>query len=341
MKTRYRLYRRKGTFYSWDNDTGKRESLQTKNRKDATALLATKNEAHQQPALSLQKARIYLLESDPALIKRTWQHVMDEITRTKTGPTLERYQMAFQDAAFDSIRTVPLLQTRGEHLLDVLDTGTVSTNVFLRRIHNFALAMDWLPNAVLPKKQWPAVKHKDKRAVTFDEYQRIVAREHNPEWKAFYQLLWHVGGSQTDVATLQADDIDWTDQTVAFSRRKTSTPVLFHFGDEAAQLLRTLPKHGSLFPRISQMHEKHRAKQFAKRIDTLGIFGISLHSFRYSWAERAKCAGYPERFAQQALGHGSKAVARAYAKKAQMKLPSLEEYERKIVSVAFDNSKVV
>jgi len=47
--------------------------------------------------------------------------------------------------------------------------------------------------------------------------------------------------------------------------------------------------------------------------------------------ERAKTCGYPERFAQEALGHNSIAVHRAYAKKAKVKLPSLEEYERKIV----------
>ena len=47
-----------------------------------------------------------------------------------------------------------------------------------------------------------------------------------------------------------------------------------------------------------------------------------------AWAERAKVAGYPERFAQLALGHNSKAVHRAYAKKAQVTLPPLEEYER-------------
>jgi len=33
----------------------------------------------------------------------------------------------------------------------------------------------------------------------------------------------------------------------------------------------------------------------------------------------------------QALGHSSKAVHRAYAKNAHVKLPSLEDYERKIV----------
>jgi hypothetical protein len=38
-------------------------------------------------------------------------------------------------------------------------------------------------------------------------------------------------------------------------------------------------------------------------------------------------AGYPERFAQEALGHNSKAVHRAYAKRALMKIPSLEQYE--------------
>ena len=45
-------------------------------------------------------------------------------------------------------------------------------------------------------------------------------------------------------------------------------------------------------------------------------------------AERAKIAGYPERFAQEALGHNNKAVHRAYARKAKVELPSLGEYER-------------
>jgi hypothetical protein len=39
--------------------------------------------------------------------------------------------------------------------------------------------------------------------------------------------------------------------------------------------------------------------------------------------------GYPEHFAQEALGHNSIAVHRAYAKRARVKIPSLDEYERK------------
>ncbi|MGE3310922.1 MAG: hypothetical protein AB7O66_13210, partial [Limisphaerales bacterium] len=75
----------------------------------------------------------------------------------------------------------------------------------------------------------------------------------------------------------------------------------------------------------------------------LGIRGVSLHSYRYAWAERAKTAGYPECFAQEALGHNSKAVHRAYARNAQVTLPSLEEFEargeeRKVVPVGFGQS---
>lgn len=61
---------------------------------------------------------------------------------------------------------------------------------------------------------------------------------------------------------------------------------------------------------------------------------MTLHSYRYAWAERAIVAGYPERFAQLALGHNSKAVHRAYAKRAQVTLPPLEDYERNMAAAA-------
>jgi hypothetical protein len=40
-----------------------------------------------------------------------------------------------------------------------------------------------------------------------------------------------------------------------------------------------------------------------------------------------KC-GYPERFAQQALGHNSKAVHYAYSKHAEVTVPSLDDWEK-------------
>ena len=76
------------------------------------------------------------------------------------------------------------------------------------------------------------------------------------------------------------------------------------------------------------MRAGDRATEFKQRCVGLGIQGVSLHSYRYAWAERAKKAGYPERFAQEALGHNSKAIHRAYARRAQVELPPLSEFER-------------
>jgi hypothetical protein len=81
-----------------------------------------------------------------------------------------------------------------------------------------------------------------------------------------------------------------------------------------------------LFPHWSKIRSNDRAARFGILCKSLGISGITLHSYRYAWAERAKVAGYPERFAQEALGHKSAAVHRAYAKKARVELPPLEDY---------------
>lgn len=56
-----------------------------------------------------------------------------------------------KDKAFNLIRDLPILETHSAHFLKVLEFGPVSTNVYLRRIHNFALDMNWLPWSILPK----------------------------------------------------------------------------------------------------------------------------------------------------------------------------------------------
>jgi integrase len=254
---------------------------------------------------------------------------MDAIFKAKKGATQSRWHWSIKSKPFDFIRQQTVLGTTAQHFLRVLENGTVSTNVYLRRLHNFALDMNWLPCPIIPKRRWPAVHYKTWRAVTKEEHERIIEREKNPEINAFYQLCWHLGGSQSDMATLKAEDIDWQAGTISFSRKKTGTPVIIFLGEEVKRLLKTLPAFGYLFPRQAQLDEKHRAKLFRRRCQLLGIEGISLHSYRYAWAERAKVAGYPERFAQEALGHSSKAVHRAYARKAQVLLPPLEDYEKR------------
>ena len=328
MNAKYRMYRRqRGVFYLFDRHTGQRESLQTADENEARRLLHARNEAHQQPLINRQIARAYLAAGDPQITRRTWADVTVEIIKLKTGVTQTRWQVASKDRAFEHLRDLPVFATQPEHFLRVLERGGVSTNVYLRRIHNFALDMGWLPWPVLPKKRWPKVEYGSKRAITGEEHQRIVQREGNPERRAFYELSWLVGGSQGDLAQLNAEDINWDQRVISYRRQKSKTMALMHFGEEVAALLRQLPPAGPLFPYLRSVRAGDRATEFKQRCRGLGISGVSLHSYRYAWAERARVAGYPERFAQEALGHNSKAVHRAYARNAQVTVPSLEDYE--------------
>jgi integrase len=334
MKLRYRLFRKKtGIFFLEDRFNKKQESLKTRDRTEASRLLNARNEAQQNPAINLQIARAYLMASDPLVAKRTWQDVLTAIIQLKQGPTRERWERASKEKALDRIRNVRLIETQAEHFLATLEAGTVSTNVHLRKLHNFALDMNWLPAPVIPRRQWPEVVFKVKRAITRDEHDRIVANEGSRERRDFYRLCWHLGASQGDIANLKAEDVDWENQTISFFRKKTGVPVVVHLGKESLDLLKDLPSRGPLFPYLSSVRSGDRATEFKQRCRGLGIEGVSLHSYRYAWAERAKCCGYPERFAQEALGHNSKAVHRAYAKRALVKIPALEDYERKHLAV--------
>jgi len=245
-------------FYCVDTKTGKRHSLHTCIEDEARQILEAKNQAERQPAINLQIAQAYLQHGDPAMAARTWQHVMEQIHSTKTGNTRERWRYAIQDEAFDLLRHRKLIETSSERFLDVLNRGSVSTNVYLRRAHNFAIGMHWLPWPVLPKLHWPPVKYKDKRAITFEEHQKIINREHNLATRAYFQLLWHLGGSQTDIAMLRAEDVDWNNRTIAYQRCKTGVTSLISFGEEVAAILNQLPASGQLFPALARIHERHR-----------------------------------------------------------------------------------
>jgi hypothetical protein len=70
-----------------------------------------------------------------------------------------------KDRALAPLLPRVIIQTQGEMLLKVPQSGTVSTDVYLRRLHNFCLDMSWLPWPLVPKRQWPAVRFKDKRAI--------------------------------------------------------------------------------------------------------------------------------------------------------------------------------
>lgn len=332
---RYRLVYRgsRNTFCLFDTHTNKRESLGTGDRAEAERLINAKNEAVLHVGMNLQIAQVYLQHSDPSMATRTWQHVLDAIIAKKHGPTQARWQSAARDKAYDLIRHRKIVETTSEHFLAVLQSGTVATNLYLRRTHRFAIGMHWLPWPILPSLHWPPLIYKEKRGITLAEHEKLVQNENNAQLRAYYQMLWHVGGAQTDVAKLTAEDVDWRDHTISYRRKKTDALVTLTLGSEAMKLLETLPKSGPLFPRLAELSAAERSSWFRHKLRKLKITGVSLHSYRYAWAERARQAGYPEQYAMQALGHHCEAVHRSYGKKAKVKLPSLEEFENKIVEL--------
>jgi integrase len=243
MKRRFILYRRKrgGMFYLEDTETRKQESLGTKNRAEAVTLLNARNESVRQPQLNLQIAKVYLSGTDSGVATRTWQNALDAIVETKSGSTQDRWRRAAKDSALDFIRQRVIIETQAEQLFASLKAGTVSTNVHLRKLHNFCLSMNWLPWPLIPKRLWPEVRFRPRRAITFPEHQLILEREKNPERRDFYELCWHLGGSQSDIASLKAEDIDWNNRTIAYARQKTGSLAMIHFGSEIETVLHRLP----------------------------------------------------------------------------------------------------
>jgi len=210
MKQGYRLFRRGPVFYTCDNLTGQQHSLRARDKADALRLLHARNEAHQQPSINLKIARAYLMAGDPEAARRTWQHVMDEMAKLKASDTRERWLRAVAEKPFDLIRQLAILETRAGHFIQVLSTGTVSTNIFLRRLHNFALDMNWLPASLIPRRQWPRIEFKGKRAITFKEHQKT----------------WRASRIPNGGRTINCSGI-WAARRVTLpaSRRRTSTGI--------------------------------------------------------------------------------------------------------------------
>ena len=117
-------------------------------------------------------------------------------------------------------------------------------------------------------------------------------------------------------------------------------PLMIKFGKKIQEVLKRRPAKGPLFPYLCTVRSGDRATEFKQRCDGLKIKGVSLHSYRYGWAERAREAHYPLRCAQENLGQNSAAVHRAYAKNAAVTTPSLDEWEEFVANKIVDIDKI-
>ena len=331
VQLKYRLYRRRnGIFYWQENNSSRQGTLRTTDRREAERLLNAMNESYREPTLNLNLARAYLAAHDPKMAQRTWQVVMDEMATHGIPSTQVRCARGFRSKAYEPIRNKPLVQTTGEDLLVIVHANGNCVAHYLRRLHNLALDLGWLPWPILAKRAWPKIRSKSKRAITAEEHAAVIASEKNVERRAYYELLYETGAAQTDAANLTVENIDRTNGILVYHRKKLgpfSEPARLTIGCKLRTLLQSLPRFGDLFPNLKKASANYRSAEFRRRCRVAGITGVSLHSYRHSWAERAKSAGYPQRFAQAALGHSSRAIHEAYARNALVICPALESYE--------------
>jgi integrase len=221
MKTKHTLFRRGEVFYIQDSATGKQTSWRTKDETEARRLLEARNKAHRQPMLNLHLARACLTASDPAFVERTWQTVMEQLQARGKDSSRQRYATVFKSSAFDGLRNKRLLETTADDFLAVFKDGKVSIVYFLKRLHNFALSLGWIALPVVAPYLWPKYEAKDRRGLTPDEQQSVLAIEKKAEWKLFLELLWETGAAQGDAAAMTAEDVDWQSRTITYFRAKT------------------------------------------------------------------------------------------------------------------------
>jgi hypothetical protein len=201
---------------------------------------------------------------------------MIELASHGKSATRQRYAPAMWDSALDPLRHKPLVETTSDDLLNVIHTGTRCTNHYLRRLHNLATGLGWLNWPLLASKLRPKIKWRPKRGITWEEHQQIISTESNAERRLYYELLWEIGGSQTDVATLTAENIDWDGRILWYWRLKLkpeAEPARITIGARLEHLLRQLPAHGPLFPYWGRATPNDRAAKFHRRCRILKIEG--------------------------------------------------------------------
>jgi hypothetical protein len=334
MKDRYWMFLRKGVFYVEDKQSGKQKSLKTRDAAAARRMFAGMNQKAEQPQMNVEMAKVYLSSKSVEMLTRSWEDVMNDMGEAYRGSTLHRWQVVIKSEPFQELRKIQLLDTERTHFMSVLQhpkAGT-STQKWLRIMHNRALDLGWILTPVMARRFWPKLGTKRAKAITFDQHSRLVETVKDNEFRRYLQMLWEIGGAQTDTARLHRDNVDIFNRRINYSRKKLESigqgSVSIVIGEDLMKLLDELPQQGYLFPTLAKQGDNIRASRFRKIANRLGFTDITLHGYRYAWAQRAKSYGMPLREAMAHLGHGSKAIHYAYSDKAEIVSLPLEYYAK-------------
>lgn len=91
-------------------------------------------------------AKVYLSAQSPEFLSRTWGQLIELMAQGYQGATIVRWRKFAKSAPLKILLKLPLYRTEAEHILAVLEhkKAGVSTNVWLRILHNRALDLGWL-----------------------------------------------------------------------------------------------------------------------------------------------------------------------------------------------------
>jgi integrase len=159
-------------------------------------------------------------------------------------PPKPAVRAGFRSKAYNQIRDKSLVQTTGANLLAIIHANGNCVAHYLRRPHNLALDLGWLPWPILARRAWPKIRSQSKRAITAEEHGVVIASEKNTERRAYYELLYETGAAQTDAANLRADNIDWQNGVLVYRRKKLgpfSESCRLTMGRKLRALLTVLP----------------------------------------------------------------------------------------------------
>jgi len=194
--------------------------------------------------MNLVMAKTYLSAQDPKMIVRTWADVLQRFCDRSNDNTRKRHERVARTKPMKFLKCKRLIETTADDFFEALKLGSTSTIAFLQTIHNDAIGMGWIPSPILPRKLWPKMKKKEKRAITEAEHITLMSAV-DDEWRLYFQLLWFIGAAQTDAANLTDANINWQSRVLKYERQKLNgrslPPACLVIGKGLEVILRQLP----------------------------------------------------------------------------------------------------
>jgi hypothetical protein len=74
-----------------------------------------------------------------------------------------------------------VLETAADDFFAVFKQNKVAINEFLKRLHNFALHLNWITIPIVAPYLWPKYEAKPRRGITREEQETVLAREKKAE----------------------------------------------------------------------------------------------------------------------------------------------------------------